>query len=63
MSFCQNTNFQRLEVLDFTGNAQTATVTFIAYLEQKGKNASFKEKSLFEKKDNKWLYRSAIFNF
>lgn len=61
MSFCQNTTFQRLEVIDFADSEQTATVTFIAYLEQKGKNASFKEKSFFEKKDNKWLYRSAIF--
>lgn len=56
--FCLNTKFQKLEILDFKENDQTATVTFIAYLVQDHEDISLMEKSDFEKVEEKWLYRS-----
>jgi SEC-C motif-containing protein len=60
LSFCQQTVFKKLEILDFDDGNSEATVTFIAYLTQKNMNASFQEKSLFKKIKNKWLYHSGI---
>lgn len=56
--FCQQTQFKKLEILDFQESGSAATVTFIAHLAQNQKDASFKEKSHFEKIKGKWLYRS-----
>lgn len=52
LEFCRNTTFERLEILE----ANQDTVTFIAYLKQQEKNASFKEKSRFVKDNDRWLY-------
>lgn len=56
--FCENTVFEKLEILDFQENGSFATVTFVAHLRQNGEDASFEEKSLFENVEGKWLYKS-----
>lgn len=50
--------FQKLEILDFHEQDCVATVTFTAFLAYKGKDASFTEKSIFEKVNGRWLYKS-----
>lgn len=56
--FCLNTQFKKLDVLDFKENEPFATVTFVAHLTQENKDVSFTERSYFEKLKGKWLYRS-----
>lgn len=56
--FSQNSCFQKLEILDFKEKATVATVTFTAYLSQGAHDATFTERSYFEKIGSKWLYRS-----
>lgn len=58
--FCLNTTFKKLEILDFQENASFTTVTFTAHLTQNNKDASFTEKSCFEKVNGKWLYLKII---
>lgn len=55
--FSRNSAFQKLEVLDVKEQSTLATVTFTAYLSQDGRDATFTERSYFEKIDNRWLYR------
>jgi uncharacterized protein YchJ len=55
--FSQNYSFKRLEILDFKENNNLATVTFTAYLSQDTRDATFTERSYFEKINNQWLYR------
>jgi SEC-C motif-containing protein len=55
-NFSLNTEFKKLEILQFEENNLLATVTFKAYLSQNNKDVSFTEKSLFEKVDGMWLY-------
>jgi SEC-C motif-containing protein len=50
--FCQNTTFVSLDILAHDENS----VTFKAGLEQRGKDASFVEHSLFEQEDGIWMY-------
>ena len=59
--FCQNTQFLDLQILDEAtlGNGQ-ATVTFRATLLQNGQDASFTERSLFQQRNGRWVYVSAI---
>ena len=59
--FCQGTQFLGLQILDeaMLGSKQ-ATVTFRATLLQGGQDASFTEKSLFEKRNGRWVYVSAL---
>ncbi len=52
--FSKCSTFNRLVIHDF----QTATVTFTAYITQGGHEATFTEKSTFEKEGEMWLYRS-----
>ena len=54
--FCLNTQFVGLTILAESEELPFATVTFHAHLTQQGQDASFTEKSLFEKVDGKWLY-------
>lgn len=54
--FSRNSSFEKLEILDFKENKTEATVTFTAHLSQGNRDATFTEKSYFEKKDNQWLY-------
>lgn len=60
LKFCKTTKFVGLKIHDFSENRSEAFVTFTAFLSQKGENASFVEKSRFEKKKGRWLYRDAI---
>lgn len=55
--FSKGSSFNRLEVLDFKEKETLATVTFTAHITQEGGDATFTERSFFEKKNNKWLYR------
>jgi SEC-C motif-containing protein len=56
MKFCKNTTFERLEILDFKDGAVNAFVIFKAHLKQKNQDATFTEKSRFEKVADRWLY-------
>lgn len=56
LEFCNNTQFTHLEILE-TG---ADTVTFVASLQQNGKEFLLKEKSQFRKVDSKWLYLKAL---
>lgn len=56
IQFSMNTQFDRLEILDFKENGEIATVTFRASLTQNGRDATFTEKSYFEKISGRWLY-------
>ena len=59
--FCANTNFLGLKILDEAQLTKTkATVTFYAVLTQNGADASFTERSLFEKENGRWLYVKAV---
>lgn len=61
--FSQITEFISLEIIEFTDGEKKATVTFTAGLKQEGRNASFTEKSHFEKNDmGQWLYLSGEMN-
>jgi SEC-C motif-containing protein len=55
-AFSRHTQFKKLEVLSFEEKEDAAFVTFIAYLEQQGRDASFQETSRFEKVEGRWLY-------
>lgn len=55
--FCGNTQFIGLQILDEVAlGPNQATVTFRAVLTQLGRDASFVERSLFEKVNGRWLY-------
>ena len=58
LDFCQKTTFIDLQIISAKEENKTAEVTFQAFLSQGGKDFSFVEKSLFEKVDGKWLYKS-----
>ncbi len=59
-AFSQGTQFEKLDILDFTPGEKVAYVTFKAHLTQNGQDASFTERSRFEKVDGRWLYHSGI---
>lgn len=54
--FSKTSVFQKLDILDCKERGDVATVTFTAHLLQDGQDATFTERSFFEKKDQKWLY-------
>ncbi len=56
--FSREFSFQRLEILDFKERDTIATVTFTAHLTEKDNDATYTEKSSFEKIKNQWLYRA-----
>lgn len=56
LEFSEMTVFQKLEILNFAERDDTAVVLFIAYIKQKGRDATFTEKSNFEKLNGLWLY-------
>ncbi len=55
-TFSKNSIFQGLEILDHKEKGRLATVTFTAKISQKNTDATFTEKSRFEKKNEQWLY-------
>jgi len=58
LDFCRMTDFESLEIIDFSSKDAEAYVTFVAHLSQDGEDVSFWEKSFFRKVDGKWLYVS-----
>lgn len=54
--FSSNTNFDKLEILEFIEGKIESFVTFRANLFQNKNDVSFIEKSRFKKEDNIWLY-------
>jgi peptide deformylase len=56
--FSRGSSFHRLEILDFKEQSTLATVTFTVHLSQKGKDATFTERSHFEKIGSRWFYRT-----
>lgn len=54
--FSSTTRFDGLKIKEFTDGADTASVTFVAYLRQQDQDVSFTEKSFFVKERGKWLY-------
>lgn len=63
LAFSQNTRFEKLTILEFTEVGDRAYVTFFAKLSQNGKDASFMERSQFEKLAGRWLYIGKQGNF
>ena len=57
-AFCENTDFQGLEVLDAAMDGDHGTVRFQATLRQAGRDASFGEHSVFYRVNGRWLYHS-----
>lgn len=55
--FSKKTTFHKLEVLDFKEKGNVASVVFTAFISESGKDATFTERSYFEKKTTLWLYR------
>jgi len=55
--FALNTVFHKLEVLDFKESAHMAQVVFTAFISQGGQEATFTERSYFDKVHERWLYR------
>ncbi|MBA2368893.1 MAG: hypothetical protein H0V82_07720 [Candidatus Protochlamydia sp.] len=62
LNFCQNTQFEDLKIMEFIDGEKESIVTFHAMLLQQGKDASFIEKSFFEKINGKWLYQNGAIN-
>lgn len=56
--FSKTFTFEKLEILAFKENGSRATVTFRAHLTHGKEDASFTEKSTFEKIKGRWLYLS-----
>lgn len=54
--FSNHTKFLNLIIVDFVEEGDIAYVTFTAQLNQNGHDASFTEKSLFKKHNQRWLY-------
>ncbi|MGZ3633179.1 MAG: peptide deformylase [Parachlamydiaceae bacterium] len=54
--FSERSTFHKLEILDFQENGDSAMVVFVAYLSQGEEEATFTEKSYFQKVKGKWLY-------
>lgn len=54
----KNAHYQRLVIHDFQEDDPFATVTFTAYISMDGRDATFTEKSDFEKVEGRWLYKS-----
>lgn len=55
-SFCDQTDFDGLQVISCAQNSDKAKVTFLAKLSVAGQDVSFTEESDFIKEDGKWYY-------
>ncbi len=56
--FSKTFQFNRLEVLSFKEKEKIATVTFVAHMSQNDQDATFTERSYFEKIKDQWLYKN-----
>lgn len=54
--FSQETLFLRLEILEHTHEGNEGYVAFRAFLERKGEDTSFEERSKFIFENNQWYY-------
>lgn len=61
LNFCHNTEFRRLDVLEFIDGEMESFVTFKATLFQNDQDVSFVEKSRFLKEDGRWFYVDGTF--
>lgn len=61
-SFSRSTSFEHLTINEFVDGEDTATVSFTAHLRQGENDASFAERSLFVKENDRWLYKSGEIN-
>ena len=59
-SFCEGTRFRALTIVDAGEDGQHGWVEFVARLEQGGRDASFRERSTFERVEGRWLYHSGV---
>lgn len=59
-AFSKNTQFKGLKILEHVAAQPYSTVTFQAILVQKGRDATYTEKSEFAQIDGRWLYRRAL---
>jgi SEC-C motif-containing protein len=57
-AFAQDTSFDGLEVLGAGAEGDDGWVRFRAVLTQRGRDASFEERSAFVRRDGRWLYYS-----
>lgn len=55
-SFCQSSDFQKLEVHSHKVSGDQGIVTFTAYIYQNGQDVTFTERSSFMKYNGQWLY-------
>ncbi len=60
LTFCRQTEFTGLNILDFQEGEKISYVTFKAHLRQNGQDVPITEKSEFEKIDGKWKYKRFI---
>lgn len=56
LNFCENTKFEKLEIINFIDGVEESFVTFKANLIQQNQDVSFTEKSRFLKVNDKWFY-------
>jgi len=60
LDFSNNFTFVKLNILEFIDGEEIANVTFHVNILLKENDASFTEKSTFQKHNNQWLYHSGI---
>jgi SEC-C motif-containing protein len=56
LAFAMNTDFERLEILNFKEQGSQANVVFIAHLKVNDEDATFTERSFFAKEGGRWFY-------
>lgn len=56
--FSRGFSFDKLEILEFKEKEPIAIVTFTAHISREGSDATFTERSYFEKIHDRWFYRS-----
>jgi SEC-C motif-containing protein len=61
-AFSRGTRFQTLTISEHTEQGEQAWVTFDAGLTQGDQDASFSERSYFERIDGCWLYKNGVRN-
>lgn len=59
--FAIHSQYRDLKIHEFKETGHAATVTFTAFISHDGKDATFTEKSFFEKRQERWLYRDGQF--
>lgn len=58
LQFSKQTQFIKLEILKDEEGEKESFVTFVAHLKQSVRDATFTERSYFQKIDNRWYYLS-----